>query len=300
MKNPYLLLIFATLFWAGNFILSKAMSAELPPIALAFWRWSMAFLLIVIIAHRKFASDWPQIRKHLPVLLPISFFGIAAFNTLIYVGLQSTTALNSLLLQSFFPVVVAIMSFIFLGERLRRTQLGGILVSLCGTLLLVTRGDLTTLLAASFNRGDLWVITAVCCYAAYAILLRYRPPIHAFSFLTITFGLGTLMLMPVYLWEHMHVRAVNWQWNSVLTVAYLAVFPSFISYLFFNEAVRKIGASTAGLFSHLVPLFGSVMAILFLGEPFYLYHALGAAFTFTGIYLVISNKRISKRVKEST
>lgn len=299
MKNPYLLLVFATLFWAGNFVLSKAISAEMPPIALAFWRWSMAFLLIMTVSYRKVAHDWPQIVKHLPILLPISFFGVAAFNTLIYIGLQYTTALNSLLLQSFFPVVVAVMSFVFLSERLRRLQILGILVSLGGTMLLVTRADPTMLLAASFNRGDLWVISAVFCYASYAVLLKYRPPIHALSFLMITFGLGTLMLLPFYLWEHLNVQAVEWQLNSILVVAYLAIFPSFISYMFFNEAVRKIGASTAGLFSHLVPLFGSVMAILFLGESFYFYHALGAIFTFTGIYLVVSNKRSRKAARKS-
>ena len=291
MKNPYLLLIFATLFWAGNFVLSKAMSTEIPPVALAFWRWSMAFLLLVVVARKKAYSDWPVIIRNIPVLIPISFFGVAAFNTLIYVGLQDTSALNSLLLQSFFPVVVAGMSFLFLGERLRRWQLLGIILSLCGTLLLVARGNPVVLLSAQFNDGDLWIITAVFCYASYAELLRYRPPIHALSFLLITFGLGTLMLLPFYLWEHTQAAQLRWEQNTVLTVAYLAVFPSFISYLFFNEAVRRIGASTAGLFSHLVPLFGVSMAILLLGEQFYNYHAMGAALIFSGIYLVIRYKK---------
>lgn len=291
MKNPYLLLIFATLFWAGNFVLSKAMSTEIPPVGLAFWRWCMAFLLLVVVARKQALSDWPAIVRNIPILIPISFFGVAAFNTLIYVGLQDTTALNSLLLQSFFPVVVAGMSFIFLGERLRRWQLLGMLLSLCGTLLLVARGNPAVLLSAQFNDGDLWIITAVFCYASYAILLRYRPPIHALSFLLITFGLGTLMLLPFYLWEHTHAARVSWNRVTVLTVAYLAVFPSFISYLFFNEAVRRIGASTAGLFSHLVPLFGVSMAILLLGERFYGYHATGAALIFSGIYLVIRYKK---------
>jgi len=291
MKNPYLLLTFATLFWAGNFVLSKAMSTEIPPVALAFWRWSMAFLLLIVVARKQALSDWPQIARNIPVLIPISFFGVAAFNTLIYIGLQDTTALNSLLLQSFFPVVVAGMSFIFLGERLRRWQVVGILLSLCGTLLLVARGNPAVLLSANFNDGDLWIITAVFCYASYAILLRYRPPVHALSFLVITFGLGTLMLLPFYLWEHTHIAQIRWEHNTVLTIAYLAVFPSFISYLFFNEAVRRIGASTAGLFSHLVPLFGVSMAILLLGERFHSYHAVGACLIFSGIFLVIRHKK---------
>lgn len=291
MKNPYLLLIFATLFWAGNFVLSKAMSTEIPPVTLAFGRWSLAFLLIGGITRKKVLKDWPVIRREIWVLLPLSLFGVTIFNTLIYVGLQYTTALNSLLLQSFFPIVVAVMSFFFFGERLRKAQVTGILVSLAGTLLLVSKGDLYTLLTATFNRGDLWVITAVCCYASYAILLRYRPNIHPLSFLAVTFCLGTLMLFPFFLWEQMQVASVQWDWQVVTTIVYLAVFPSLLAYLFFNEAVREIGASTAGLFSHLVPLFGSLMAIIFLGESFFLYHAMGAFFTFSGIFLVIRFKK---------
>lgn len=291
MKNPYLLLIFATLFWAGNFVLSKAMSTQIPPVTLAFWRWCVAFIILTAVAWKQVRADWPQITGSLPILLLISMFGVAAFNTLIYIGLQNTSALNSLLLQSFFPVVVAGMSFLFLRERLQRLQLLGILLSLCGTLLLVAKGNPAVLFSANFNPGDLWIITAVFCYASYAILLRYRPAIHPLSFLMITFGLGTMMLLPFYLWERTHAMQIGWEQNTVLTIAYLAVFPSFISYLFFNEAVRKIGASTAGLFSHLVPLFGVSMAILLLGERFFQYHATGALLIFGGIYLVVRFKK---------
>lgn len=290
MKNPYLLLIFATLFWAGNVVLSKAMSTDIPPITLAFWRWSMAFVVISFFSWKKVIQDWEIIRKHLLILLPLSLFGITAFNTMIYIALQSTSALNSLLLQSFLPVVVALMSFLFLGERLRKLQVLGILISLCGTLVLVAKGELATLSGTGFNTGDVWVITAVVCYASYTILLKFRPPMHPLSFLMVTFFLGTLMLLPFYLWEHGYAEPVVWKWPVFITIAYLAVFPSFISYLFFNEAVRKVGGSTAGLFSHLIPLFGSLMAIIFLGETFYTYHAVGIVVTFTGIYLVIRNK----------
>lgn len=290
MKNPYLLLIFATLFWAGNVVLSKAMSTDIPPITLAFWRWSMAFVVISFFSWKKVIQDRKVIRKHLFILLPLSLFGITAFNTMIYIALQDTSALNSLLLQSFLPVVVAIMSFIFLKERLRKLQVLGILISLCGTLVLVAKGNMVSLLETGFNQGDLWVIMAVVCYASYAILLNFRPPMHPLSFLMVTFFLGTLMLLPFYLWERSYAEAIHWDLPVFTTIAYLAIFPSFISYLFFNEAVRKVGASTAGLFSHLIPLFGSLMAILFLGETFYTYHAVGVLLTFCGIYLVIRNK----------
>ncbi|WPP50079.1 DMT family transporter [Catalinimonas niigatensis] len=298
MKNPYLLLIFATLFWAGNVVLSKAMSTDIPPITLAFWRWSMALLVISFFSWKKVIQDWDAIRKNILILLPLSLFGITVFNTLIYIALQDTSALNSLLLQSLLPVVVALMSFVFLKERLRKWQVVGILISLCGTLVLVAKGEFTTLLGTGFNRGDVWVITAVVCYASYTILLKFRPPMHPLSFLLVTFFLGTLMLLPFYLWEQTYAAPIQWNLPVYTTIAYLAVFPSFISYLFFNEAVRKVGASTAGLFSHLIPLFGSLMAILFLGETFYTYHAVGVALTFSGIYLVIKNKVGAKSRKQ--
>lgn len=298
MKNPYLLLIFATLFWAGNVVLSKAMSTDIPPITLAFWRWSMAFVVISFFSWKKVIQDWEAIRTNLRILLPLSLFGITAFNTMIYIALQDTSALNSLLLQSFLPVVVALMSFLFLKERLTKLQIVGMLISLCGTLVLVAKGELAIMSDAGFNRGDLWVITAVVCYAAYTILLKFRPPMHPLSFLMATFFMGTLMLLPFYLWEHSYAKAIQWDMPVYITIAYLAVFPSFISYLFFNEAVRKVGGNTAGLFSHLIPLFGSLMAILFLGEQFYTYHAVGVALTFSGIYLVIKNKIGAKARKQ--
>ncbi|MEK6477398.1 DMT family transporter [Catalinimonas sp. 4WD22] len=298
MKHPYLLLVGATLFWAGNVVLSKAISTDIPPISLAFWRWSIALVVISGFGGKKVVQDWDRIRQNLPILLPLSLLGITAFNTMIYLALQTTTALNSLLLQSFQPVVVAVLSYLFLKDRLKKWQVLGIVISLLGTLVLVAKGDLSTLSDTGFNRGDLWIIAAVVCYATYTVLLKFRPPIHPLSFLMVTFFLGTLMLLPFYIWEHTYAEPIVWNSAVWMTIAYLGIFPSFISYLFFNEAVRKVGANTAGLFTHLIPLFGSLMAILFLGETFYTFHAVGICLTFSGIYLVIKNKVSPKKKKQ--
>lgn len=298
MKSPYLLLIFATLFWAGNVVLSKAISTDIPPITLAFWRWSMAFVVISGFAWRKLLQDWESIRKNMLILLPLSFLGITAFNTMIYLGLQTTSALNSLLLQSFQPIVVVLLSYFFLKERLGRWQVVGIIVSLIGTLVLITQGNIASISDTNFNEGDVWVITAVVCYAVYTILLKFRPPIHALSFLMITFLMGTLMLLPFFIWEQSYSAPIQWNASVGVTIAYLAIFPSFISYLFFNEGVRQIGASTAGLFTHMIPLFGSLMAIIFLGETFYSYHAIGMGFIFAGIYLVVRHKMNARKKRQ--
>ena len=290
MKNPYLLLTLAMLFWAGNFVLSKAVVVQVHPVTLAFGRWGLAFLVVVPFAYRHLRRDGPSLRHATKVLLPISLLGITCFNTFIYVGLQTTTAINSLLLQSFFPVVVPVLAFGFFREKLGVVAVIGIFVSLLGTLWLVAQGDLQRLRSASFNPGDGWVFAAVVLYAGYALLLRFRPAVHPLSFLAVTFGLGLLMLLPFLVMELTSHPLPVLTGELGLAFLYLAVFPSLVSYLFFNEAVRQIGATTAGLFSHLVPTFGSLMAIFFLGEQFHGYHAVGILLILTGIGLVIGTR----------
>ena len=285
--NPYLLLILATLFWAGNFVLSKAISTDVPPVTLAFGRWVLAFIFVLPFAYPHLRKDRSVLLRHWKILLPISFLGITCFNTFIYVGLQSTTAINSLLLQSFFPVMVPVLAFVFFREKLNLRQTGGILLSLVGTLWLVAQGDVQRLLSARFNAGDLWIFVAVILYAGYTLLLRFRPGVHPLSFLAVTFGVGFILLLPFFLIEVPHYPAIRLTTDLIISFLYLAIFPSVVSYLFFNEAVRMIGATTAGLFSHLMPVFGSLMAIAFLGETFHTYHTWGILLIFAGIFLVI-------------
>ncbi|MGB3848404.1 MAG: DMT family transporter [Tunicatimonas sp.] len=291
MKNPYVLLTLAMLFWAGNFVLSKAIVVDVRPVTLAFGRWVLALLVLLPFAYPHLRRDKPALREAGMVLLPISLLGITCFNTFVYIGLQSTTAINSLLLQSFFPVVVPVLALIFFRERLRGGTVVGILVSLVGTLWLVAEGSLARLQSATFNAGDGWVITSVVLYAGYTLLLRFRPTVHPLSFLAVTFGLGVVMLLPFLVAEWLIYGVPALTQELGLALAYLALFPSLVSYLFFNEAVRQIGATSAGLFSHLVPLFGSLMAIVFLGERFYSYHAVGIGLILTGIALVVVTRQ---------
>ncbi len=291
IKNPYVLLTLAMLFWAGNFVLSKAVVVEVHPVTLAFGRWGLAFSILLPFAFRHLHRDGPKLLASWKVLIPISLLGITCFNTFIYVGLQTTTAINSLLLQSFFPVVVPVLAFGFFREKLGFVAVVGILVSLLGTLWLVAQGDWERLRSASFNPGDGWVFAAVVLYAGYALLLRFRPAVHPLSFLAVTFGLGLLMLLPFLVMElALHPLPVLTV-ELGLAFLYLAVFPSLVAYLFFNEAVRQIGATTAGLFSHLVPTFGSLMAIFFLGERFHGYHAVGISLILAGIALVVRSRQ---------
>ncbi len=205
MKNikdrPYLLLVLAVLFWSGNFILGRAFHSEIPPVALAFWRWVGAAMLVTLPALPHLRRDRHALVQRWPVILLIATLGIAAFNTLVYSGLQYTEAINAFLLQSLMPVLIVLLSFMIFHERVTKLQGVGILVSLCGAVTIIARGDAGILLSLSINRGDLLVFTAMACYAGYTVLLRKRPQVHPWSFIATTFWIGALLLIPFYLWE---------------------------------------------------------------------------------------------------
>lgn len=282
---PYLLLALAALFWSGNFVIGRAVHGAVPPIALAFWRWTGGLAIVLAFA-------WPHLRRDLPALLRdwrlvvlMSAFGVAAFNTFVYIGLQTTTALNALMVQSAMPLLILLLSFILFGERARPLQLAGIVASLAGVAVIVSHGSLEALLHLSLNAGDAWVFAAVASYAYYSAMLRKRPPVHPLSFVAASFALGALILLPFYLWEHLSGRTLPLTGEAFLAIGYVALFPSVLAYLCFNRGVELIGANRGGQFLHLMPVFGSVLAVIFLGELFQLYHAIGIALIAAGIAL---------------
>lgn len=283
---PYLLLTLTALFWSGNFVLGRAVHETVPPVGLAFWRWLGAFLLLLPLAWSPLQRDWPTLRQHWRAVLLLAVLGVAAFNTLVYIGLQHTVALNALLLQSTMPVLIVLMSFLLFRETVSRRQTLGIVVSLSGVFAIVSRGDPSRLAELAFNRGDLLIFTAVICYAAYSVLLRLRPKVHPLSFLAVTFALGALLLLPLYGWESLHLhRPMPLTVTALAAIGYVALFPSVLAYFCFNRGVELVGANRAGLFIHLMPVFGSLMAIVFLGERFQLFHGLGILLILTGIVL---------------
>lgn len=283
--RPYLLLTMAVFFWAGNFILGRAFHNEIPPVALAFWRWVGAALLVTLPALPHLRRDRRALLQSWPAILLLSTLGITAFNTLAYSGLQYTEAINAFLLQSLMPVLIVLLSFLIFREKVSRLQCVGILVSLCGAVTIIARGDVDILLSLSVNRGDLLVFTAIACYAGYTVMLRKRPHVHPLAFIATTFWLGSLILVPVYLWETLTVATLELKPTTMLVIGYVIVFPSIVSYLCYNRGVELVGANRAGLFIHLMPVFGSSMAVLFLGEVFCWYHGLGILLIGAGIFL---------------
>ncbi|MCB0166974.1 MAG: DMT family transporter, partial [Anaerolineae bacterium] len=229
--------------------------------------------------------------RHWKIIVVLAILGVTTFNTLVYTGLQYTTALNALLMQSSMPVVIVLMSYLFFRERVTAVQAVGIGLSLIGALAIVAQGNVAMLLGLSLNFGDVLIMVAVFGYAAYSSLLRRRPGLHPLSFLASTFIVGTLCLAPFYVWENLSGRVMHFDTVTALSVLYVAIFPSILSYLFFNRGVELMGANRAGLFIHLMPIFGSLMAMVFLGERLYWFHGLGIMLIVSGIYLATRLKR---------
>lgn len=283
--RPYLLLTLATLFWAGNFVLGRAVSGEVPPVGLAFWRWFGGALIIAPFALPHLRRDWAAVRAGWRDVLALGFLGIAVFNTLIYAGLGRTTAINALLLQSIQPVVIIVFSFLIFRDTVGPRQLLAVAVSLAGVVVIIAQGSLAALGALAFNSGDLLVMLAVVSYAAYTALLRRRPRVHPLSFLLAIFTVGFTLLLPLYVAEGLGGRPMQPTPVTLAAVAYVAIFPAIVAYLCFNRGVELIGANRAGHFFHLQPAFGVVLAMLFLGERFQPYHAAGIALIVAGILL---------------
>ena len=285
VNQPYLLLCVTALCWAGNAIVGRLAAGHIPPVTLSFLRWSLAFLMILPFAWKHLERDWEAIRGRLGTMIFLSVTGIAAFNVLQYSALEHTLALNTLLLQSSGPLFVAVWSLILLGIRLTLMQVGGIALSLTGVLVILLHGDLTALASIEFNKGDVIFLTALAIFGFYSALSLKRPEIHGLSFAAFTFGCGAICLVPLLIWELLSRPVMQLDAMNLLALFYVAVFPSTLAYLCFNRGVQLIGANRAAPVFHLVPVFGSVMAMVFLGEHPQLFHFLGFALVLTGVFV---------------
>lgn len=284
--SPYLLLVLTTLFWAGNFVVGRALHNSIPPIALAFWRWAGALLIVLPFAYPHLRSQWPLVRGSWKKLALYGLLGVGCFNTFIYIALQSTTATNALLINSTIPVLIIALSWIFGGTLLTRRQALGVLVSLGGVVTIICRADLQLLLGLRVNSGDLWVLLAVVCWAAYTCLLRRRPAgLHPLSFLCSIILFGLISLAPFYAWELSRGLRMTLTPLTLAGLCYVALFASVLAFIMWNHSVAQIGANRAGLFLHLMPVFGTILSIVFLGEAFHLFQAAGIGLIFSGIYL---------------
>ncbi len=266
-------------------MVGRAVAGHFPPITLSILRWTTAFLIVLPFAWPHLMRDWAAIRERLGIMILLSLTGISIFNALQYWALEYTEALNALLMQSSVPLFVAIWSLLLLGVRLTWAQAAGIVVSLCGVLVILLRGDLGALSQISLNKGDLIYLVALGIFGSYSALSVKRPAIHNLSFLAFTFGCGALCLIPLFVWELATRPVVQFTPSNLAVLAYVAIFASILSYLCFNRGVELIGANRAAPFFHLIPVFGSAMAIVFLGEKLRLFHLAGYALVLVGVFI---------------
>lgn len=284
--NPYLLLTLTALLWAGNMVMGRGIRGDVPPIALAFWRWTIALILLAPLALPHVRSQWSRLQAAWPTVVVLGLLGVGCYNTFAYLALQHTTATSATLLNSFIPVATLAFGFLLFGKRLRRAELIGVMVSLCGVAAIVSRGSIDTLLALSLNTGDLWMLAAVTVWGLYTVGLQKRPegvdPMLMLAAFTV---IGLLALTPAYVWELASGRRISLNLASLGGILYTGIFPGFLGYVFYNAGVAAVGPARGSLFIHLMPVFATVLAAIFLGERPQWYHFVGIALVLSGIFL---------------
>jgi drug/metabolite transporter (DMT)-like permease len=285
------LLTLVSLFWAGNIVLGRFIAGHVPPATLSWIRWMGAAALLFAFAWPHLKRDWKTIKANAGLLTLITAIGISAYTYASYYSLQFTEAINALLIISTGPLLVAAVTFIMHGEKPTLPQIAGVFASLAGVVVVIARGDLEVLLHLKLNKGDIWFFVAQIIYALYVVLLRRRPKIHSLSFAFVLFAGGGLLLTPLAIAELVEGRYPVWDGPALATLAYVMVMPSLVAYLFFNRGVELLGPNRAAPFYHLIPIFGSALAILFLGERPYLYHAIGYALVLTGIVIATATTK---------
>ena len=289
---PYFLLSMTVLFWAGNFVTARGVHADFPPLTMSFMRWGLALLIILPFVLPRIWRKRALIRSNLPILIVLAIMGVACFNSFIYLGVQTTQATNATLMQSAIPILILIISSLFLGETVVRRQWLGVAISLAGVLMLVAKGDPQVLMTLSFNRGDLWILSAVLCWSAYSILLRRKPvELDGFTFFGFTVLIAVVVLFPFMLSEYLAGERPEWNSSTSSAIVYMAICPSILSYIFWNRGVAQLGAAKAGLFIHLMPPFGLILSVIFLNETVEPFHFIGMGLIFSGIYLAIITGR---------
>jgi drug/metabolite transporter (DMT)-like permease len=283
---PYLYLTGSALFWAGNFVVARALRFDWSPVLLNGARWAIALAVLLPFAWGPLRSHWGTLRAHLGWLLALAATGVVGFQTFVYLALATTPVVNAAILGATIPVVIALGAWAAYRTRLGRAQALGIAVSLAGAVVVVARGDLSTLATLRATPGDLWMAAAVPCWAAYTLLLRRTPAgLPQTALVAATSALGLALLAPLLVWRVAAGETVPLTPAALAGALYIGLFPGLVAFVFWNRGVAAIGATRAGSFLHLMPPFAAALGVAFLGERLAGYHAVGAALVVVGLVL---------------
>ncbi|MCX8019524.1 MAG: DMT family transporter [Chitinophagaceae bacterium] len=287
-KKAYLFAVLATLIWSGNFIVARSVTHEIPPFTLAFYRWFCASVLLLPFTRTYLVkSEWKIFKSALLYFFITAFTGITLFNTLIYVAGYHTSAINMALLGTCSsPVFALILARIFLKENITAAQVAGMLISITGVMILLSRGSLSALTEFRFGRGELWILAAAFSFAIYNTCVKKKPlGMKPIAFLCIVFFTGTLLLLPFYVWEYSTTGGIRVNLKNLSIIFYLGAGASVLSFFLWNKSIQILGAAKTALFGNLIPVFSSMEAILLLGEKISIYHLISFGLVVTGLLL---------------
>ncbi|MFE8072156.1 DMT family transporter [Marinobacteraceae bacterium S3BR75-40.1] len=278
--------------WAGNALVARATADAIPPVALAFWRWSLPLLYLLPYTLWVWRRYREVILAHRRRLLGLSIFSITTYNTLLYLAAQYTTAINITLVSASMPLITVALSALLLGSLPTRAQGLGALLALSGVLIILTRTEWQVLAQLSFNPGDLIMLVSILSWSIYSVLLKRWPvPIPGFPLLCLLITIGAPLILPFYLWEWAFKGGFELTTNTLGALAYVGVLPSVVAYFLWNRGVARIGPANAALFFYLIPVFAAVIAVPVLGEQLAGYHLAGAGFILLGLYLASRRQR---------
>ncbi len=289
----YILLVLATLFWSGNFIVGKfATLFQIPPLSLNVFRWISVWLILIPFTYKEIYNNLPSIKKN---WLVISFMGvitISTFNSVVYFALNYTQVINAVLVLAAIPAATIVLSSLMRIEKTNIFQIFGLFLSIIGIGAIISNGDFQKIISLNFNKGDLWMLVCVFTWSLYSTLLKkHKFKISQFTLIQLMVSVGVLFLIPQFFYEKSIGLEINFNKAFFLILFYVVVFPAIAAYYCWQKGIEIIGPNRASMFIQLMPLFSAVMAIVIFKEKFELYHFTGAAFIVSGIYL--SNKKIN-------
>lgn len=281
------LLVLPPLFWAGNAVVGRALVGHFPPLALSFWRWALAFAVLLPFAARSLHRHRRTLRAHWRILAVVAFLGVGCYNSLQYLALQTSGPVNATLIGASGPVAGLLIGAAFYRARVNHRQWTGAALSIAGVLWVIARGDLANVLNLRLAAGDLIMLVATVLWSFYTWLLRrHRPPLPMTAFLAVQTGIGALMILPAYLVEFaLTQRAPETSASNLAALAYVALLPSIVAYYCWDRGVARAGAVLPMYFTNLTPVFAALLATFFLAEPIGLYHFIGGALILSGIHL---------------
>jgi len=291
--KTYFLITLCVLLWSANFVIGRFIKDDITPLELAFFRWFFVFLMvspILIVRHKNILNS---LKQNFKILTILAILGITAFNTLLYFGLTDTTSTNALIINSTVPILVLFMSYFILKQKIDSYQTIGIILSTFGVIFLMLKANMSNMFSLKFNQGDILIVMSSTAWALYSVLIKFKPKdLNAFEYFTTIVTIGFTLLLPFYLYQGYSIqKEFEVLKNNYFIFFYVSIFASITSYYLWHYGIDKIGASKTAQFIHLMPMFGIILASIFLNETLETYHFIGAMFIAFGIYLSLFYKK---------